>query len=109
MIKSIDFHGKTFATKEELFSALKANADKIIALKKASIIKSPASGASPLPFLEKFALVGEKSSGWQTKDGFIYPVINTTNYMDSHMDVHFPGIWDNSLKQQKGKLFYVMD
>ncbi len=28
-------------------------------------------------------------------------IINTTNLMDSHDDVHFPGIWDKSLKENK--------
>lgn len=28
-------------------------------------------------------------------------VINTTNIMDSHMDVHIPGIWKKSLKENK--------
>ncbi len=28
-------------------------------------------------------------------------VINTTNWMDSHSDVHFPGIWSKSLKENK--------
>lgn len=28
-------------------------------------------------------------------------VINTTNLLDSHADVHFPGIWDKCIKEQK--------
>ena len=28
-------------------------------------------------------------------------VINTTNILDSHEDVHFPGLWDKSLNQNK--------
>lgn len=111
MIKSVDFPGKTFANREDLFAALKANEEKIKALKRASVVKVAHIGVGPMPFLDKIALVdgAEKAAGWATKEGFIYPVINTTNYMDSHMDVHFPGIWDKSLNQQKGKLFYVMD
>lgn len=29
-------------------------------------------------------------------------VINTTNWMDSHSDVHIPGLWDKSLSENKG-------
>lgn len=28
-------------------------------------------------------------------------VINTTNWMDSHSDVHIPGLWDKSLSEQR--------
>lgn len=28
-------------------------------------------------------------------------VINTTNFMDSHLDVHLPGLWDKSLRENK--------
>lgn len=31
----------------------------------------------------------------------IRAIINTTNIMDSHMDVHFPGLWDKSLSENK--------
>jgi hypothetical protein len=43
------------------------------------------------------------------KDGFVYPVINTTNYLDSHGDVHFPNIWNKSLKDKSKKIFYVLE
>lgn len=36
-------------------------------------------------------------------------VINTTNYFDSHWDVHIPGIWNKSLKDNKKKGFYLLD
>lgn len=35
-------------------------------------------------------------------------VINTTNYFDSHWDVHIPGLWDKSLKDSKKKGFYLL-
>lgn len=38
----------------------------------------------------------------------IYPVINTTNYIDSHRDVHAKGIWDESLSAGN-PVFYVAD
>ena len=32
----------------------------------------------------------------------VLAVINTTNWLDSHEDVHVKGIWDNSLKNDSG-------
>ena len=32
---------------------------------------------------------------------FVKAVINTTNVIDSHDDVHLPGLWDKSLKENK--------
>lgn len=31
----------------------------------------------------------------------VVAIINTTNWMDSHKDVHLPGIWNKSLKENK--------
>lgn len=35
-------------------------------------------------------------------DIVVKSVINTTNLFDSHMDVHFPGIWKKNLSENKG-------
>ena len=115
MIKSRYFPGKSYATKEELFADLRSNASKIIACKKAEIYHSckklmNENGESK--FHTDFALKtdGEESKvGPQMKEGYIYPVINSTNIFDSHKDVHFPGIWDKSHKDQAGKIYYVAD
>ena len=39
----------------------------------------------------------------------ILAVINTTNFLDSHMDVHAKSIWNKSAKEQNGKVYYVID
>ncbi len=36
-------------------------------------------------------------------------VINTTNWFDSHYDVHIPGLWDKSLKDNKATGFYLLN
>lgn len=36
-------------------------------------------------------------------------VINTTNYFDSHYDVHIPGLWDKSLKDNGKPGFYLLN
>lgn len=108
MIKSIYFPNKEFATKEELFAALRLNAEKIIALKKLDIHKSYFKGYPADGFLAK-DLAEAAKVGPHMKDGYIYPIINTTRYMDSHDDVHLDGLWDRSVKEQQGKLYYVAD
>lgn len=108
MIKSIYFPGKEFADKNELFAALRVNAEKIIALKKLEVHKSYFKGYPASGFLLKDISEAMKA-GPHMKDGFIYPIINTTRYMDSHDDVHLDGIWDRSVKEQQGKLYYVAD
>ena len=38
-----------------------------------------------------------------------YAVINTTNVLDSHGDVHMNGIWNKSAKEKNRKTYYVFD
>jgi hypothetical protein len=39
----------------------------------------------------------------------VVPVINTTNWLDSHGDVHIPGLWKKSLSDNKRSGFYLLD
>jgi hypothetical protein len=97
---------REFETKELLFKALKANEEKIISLKKTKIYESANKGQ--ISFIGAYLKQDiATKAGLVVKDGFVYPVINTTNYMDSHDDVHFPGIWKKTLLEQQGKIFYL--
>jgi len=97
---------KSFETKKELFAALKASEDRVISFKKAQNYKSAEKGQ--LSGVEAFLKtdIAEKA-GLITKQGYVYPVINTTRYMDDQDDVHFDGIWKKSLSEQAGKIFYL--
>jgi hypothetical protein len=97
---------KSFKTKDELFKELKANEGKIISLKRAKEYKSAEKGQLSISGAYLKSDVASKA-GLQTKEGFVYPVINTTRYMDGHDDVHFDGLWKKSLQEQQGKIFYV--
>lgn len=108
MIKSSQFPDKTFASKDELFAELRANADKIIKCKTSEIYKSIEKGVHFNGFITRVNDT-ESKAGPHMKDGYCYPVINTTKYLDSHDDVHLDGIWNKSAKEQNGKLFYVAD
>lgn len=39
----------------------------------------------------------------------VVPVINTTNWYDSHGDVHIPGLWKKSLSDNKRSGFYLLE
>lgn len=94
---------KEFSSKDELFKELVKNESKIADLKKASIKETDN--------LSIFAIKDTDSLKALSfvKDGFVYPIINTTNYYDSHGDVHFPNLWNKSLKDKAKKIFYVLE
>jgi len=101
MIVVKEFPNKKFETKEELFSALKENKAELIATKKMQTKEADA-------FLNVFEVskneVAEKNettSNENVNQIKAELVINTTNLMDSHSDVHLKGIWNKSAKEQK--------
>lgn len=100
--KCLELEDKEFSSKNEMFKALKTNKDLIIANKK---IKKTTSESIEGTFINK---TQNKSFDF-VEDGFIYPVINTTNYMDSHNDVHLKGIWNKSIKEKQNKIHYTTD
>ena len=95
--------GQKFESRDDMFAAIKRNKGKLIELKRAEDRKSD-------PFF--FGIETETSTTKAVaglKEGNIYPVINTTKIMDSHNDVHLDGIWNKTLSDQQGKIFYVTD
>lgn len=103
-LKAFEFPGVTFKSKRELFLHLLKNVGNIISIKKATIKNSEGCN---FPMARFDCEIGKGIEG--LKEGNIYPIINTTNIMDSHNDVHLPKIWNKSIKEQKGKVFYVTD
>jgi len=100
MIKSIDFPKKEFTSKQELFKALKDSKNDLIGLKKAkSVVKS-----SPI-----ISFQSSTNKNLNVKENHILAVINTTNYLDSHNDVHLKGIWTKSVKEQQNKIYYLVN
>ena len=104
VIKAIEFPEVVFITKEDLFCALKKHKDSLIDFKKASIMPSERFKSIPLVIEDESV-----EKGFHMEKGFIYPVINTTKYMDSHNDVHLDNIWNKSIKEQQGKIYYLAD
>jgi len=97
---------KSYETKQEMFAELKANKETIIGLKKAKLKNSdPISVYMRKNEAQKDATGNDVIGIGST----IYAVINTTNFFDSCGDVHLDGIWDISIKDQKGKLYYIIN
>lgn len=94
---------KHFDSQEAMFAELAKEESKLVELKKADI--KEADSVSVLFLKEQES---EKSLSF-VKEGYVYPVINTTNFLDSHGDVHFPNLWNKTLKDKVNKIFYVLE
>lgn len=103
MFKSIDLD-KEYNTREELIRDVVKNKSKIIAFKKSVIYKSVDKGQ-----VSSGLLKDKVAKGISVKEDYIRPIINTTNFLDSHRDNHIKGIWSKTLKEQKGKIRYSLD
>lgn len=96
---------REFQSLKAMYQALKINKQQLIDKKKSAI-----------KFTDdvSFHIIGsaEETKG-EVKElatgDYVYPVINTTNYLDSHGDVHLNGIWDKSVTDQKGKIYYIVN
>ncbi len=105
MITVKDFPNRTFATKEEMFEAFRKSKDILIAKKKSQIKK-----ADSVVYLDN----APNGDGEVIKQQIIANgdvntlkaqlVINTTNIMDSHYDVHMKGIWKKSISEGSNRL-----
>ena len=87
---------KEYASKEEMLKALVENKGSIIAQKKMITKEADTVSFSVNNNVAKNNNVAANTSKISAK-----LVINTTNVMDSHSDVHLKGIWNKSLKEQK--------
>lgn len=106
MIVVKEFPDKEFASKEDLFKALRENKSILIAQKKMITKESD----STIHYVE---IDNREKESANKEDSVTVPdvnklkaklAINTTNLMDSHSDVHFDGTWNKSAKEQKNVL-----
>lgn len=98
-----EFPGKEFASKRELFRALKKNSQVLIDMKKAAKF-SDVTNASIITKEKEGAIKEVK-----IEDGKSLHVINTTKLLDSHNDLHINGIWNKSVKEKKGKIYFLVN
>ena len=105
MIVVKEFQDRQFTTKEELFTALRENKNTLIAQKK--MITKEADATFHYVGIENDKGEVVKAEAMPITDANTLKaklVINTTNLLDSHNDVHLKGIWNKSVKEQKNLL-----
>lgn len=109
MITCKELKDQQFATTAEMIKALVANKGAIIALKKSAMKTTDAVAFTSRPVIA----IKSADGTFQVKQlsiGDTLPVvINTTNYLDSHNDVHLAGIWNKSAKDQDGHTYHVIN
>lgn len=100
MIQVAEFPNKEFDSREELFKALVENKKELISLKK-SITKN--ADAVSYGYVETIKSGVNKAipSAELPNELTVKVVINTTNFLDSHGDVHVDGIWNKSINDNK--------
>lgn len=99
----------TFETKKELYKFLVDNQESLVAQKCSSIKEADGFGASAILLTE----LGEKgfaskAIGSDVTEIKARLVINTTNILDSHGDVHIKGIWNKSVNENK-RILHVQE
>lgn len=96
---------KSFETKDAMFKELNERKEELFALKKAAIKETDGIDLSILKSSAEKAAGERKLAIGDT----VSNVINTTNYFDSHEDVHGPNVWDKSVEEQQGLVYHVAD
>lgn len=95
-----EFPNKTFESKEDLFKELRENKESIISQKKMMTKQSDTVLLKPLT-IDKTNQNKEDNQAELSDELVLKLVINTTNVMDSHSDVHLKGLWKKSIKEKK--------
>lgn len=105
MIVVKEFPDKEFATKEDLFKALKENKPSLISLKKS--IEKRADSINYVNSINSDLTANKEENGTQTEVDKLQVkvIINTTNFIDSHNDLHINGIWNKSVSDNANKGF----
>jgi hypothetical protein len=96
---------KNFSSKEQMFAELKANKDTIINLKKSQIQKSCEKGSA----IRLNTIKTDTVKGIELEKDSYYIAVNSTNFLDSHGDLHVKGIWNKTVKEQQRKNYLVTD
>jgi len=101
------FDKSKFATKKEIIAFIVKNKDELIAQKK-SIIKHADGflflGNANIIYNNKKAHKSNEPIENPANDLNVLAVINTTNWMDGHEDVHIPGLWTKTLQENKNNM-----
>jgi hypothetical protein len=101
MIVVKEFPKKEFESKEDLFKELIANKKELIAIKKSITKNADAVSYGYIETVSKNAVDKAIASADLPDTLDVKVVINTTNFLDSHGDLHINGIWNKSVADNK--------
>lgn len=102
MIIIKEFPDKQFENKEDMFTELRENKSTLIAQKKMITKEADAVYYVQIPKNSKGEVIKADTIDISEINTLkMELVINTTNVMDSHSDVHMKGIWKKSVKDRK--------
>lgn len=101
MITVKEFPNKEFNSKEELFKELIANKKELISIKKSVTKNADAISYGYVETVSKNSIDKAIASADLPNTLDVKVVINTTNFLDSHGDVHVNGIWNKSVADNK--------
>lgn len=104
-METFNYGTKQFGTQKEMLDFLFKNKKQLIAQKRAVIKKGD--GISVAPLIQWHKGQEAKKEGVEPLDPTlpdslkVVVIINTTNFLDCHGDVHIPGLWAKSLSENK--------
>lgn len=99
MIVIKEFPNKQFSDKEDMYKALREGKKDLINQKK--MITKESDSVSFYMVSDKGAVNKADTVSEDVNEITAKLVINTTNILDSHGDVHLKGIWNKSVREQK--------
>lgn len=105
MIVCKEFPDREFSSQEELFKALKENKPSLVALKKSTEKRADAVSYVNSEISNLIANKEENGTNTEIDKLQVKVVINTTNFIDSHNDLHINGIWNKSVSDNANKGF----
>jgi len=98
-----------FKTKKELFGFLIENKEILLTQKKSAVKYADGLSIDHLPReVQKNITKSEETQSVESDMVKTRTIINTTNILDSHGDVHIKGIWNKSLKENK-RILHVQE
>lgn len=100
--------GKSFDSEKDYLDFIVKNENLIFDTRKSQM--KEADGLQTMPVVQRSmgALKSEAPAEKPTEIK-VKAVINSTNVLDSHLDVHIPGIWDKSLKESGKRVMHLQE
>lgn len=100
---------KDFKSKDDLFKYVRENKSLLIDAKKSEIYKSIEKGTSVVTNQSAISKIADTTKSFEVDKDYYYFVVNSSNILDSHLDMHIDGNWEKTVKEQQGKTYLVFD